>query len=175
MEAPEIVKSLLPIKTKDGIIARSLRDENISVNEKFVNYTSKINEEENSEDEYILEADCNSSVPKSSADLLARYNESLRNKKVHIGYLCSSLLENPEEKVSNFRVLFKLLEEDVLDAPLSVKKLIIVSLLEVFKDILPSYQIKHQDSGNVKCKYIPYVDASMAMEETTANSKFKHH
>lgn len=154
MEAPEIVKNLLPIKTKEGIITRSILDKNISVNEKLVEDTSTINEEENSEDEYILDTDYNNSVPKSSADLLVRYNESLRNKKVHIGYLCSSLLENPEEKVLNFKVLFKLLEEDVLDASLSIRKLIIVSLLEVFKDILPSYEIKHQDSGNVKCKHI---------------------
>ncbi|KRT86468.1 hypothetical protein AMK59_2643, partial [Oryctes borbonicus] len=104
------------------------------------------------DDEYVLDDDTGSTMPQSTADLLARYVESLRNKKVHIGYLCSSLLENPEERIGNFKVLFKIFDDETVNASLSIKKLIIISLLEVFKDILPSYQIKFQDNKSVKLK-----------------------
>lgn len=35
---------------------------------------------------------------------------------------------------------------------LTVRKLAAISLLEVFKDILPDYQITQQDFGETKCE-----------------------
>lgn len=107
-----------------------------------------------SKHEYMLDTDIDSPIPQSTTDLLAIYSNSLRNRKIHIGYLCSSLLENPEEKISNFRIIFQILEDEAIEASLSIKKVIVVSLLEVFTDILPSYQIKQQDAKNIKCKYV---------------------
>lgn len=153
LEEPQHVKHLLPIKTKEGIVTRSFVDTNeIESSEDTI--SNKLNTS-NEDDEYILDCD-DSVVPQSMAGLLAHYSHSLRNKKIHIGYLCSNLLENPEDRISNFRTLFKILDDEAIDASLSIKKLIVVSLLEVFKDILPSYQIKVQDTTSVKCKYLHF-------------------
>lgn len=96
--------------------------------------------------------DFDPSVPITTADMLAAREEALRTRKIHIGTLCSGLLENPEEKITNFRTLLQIMEEDTAEVYFTVRKLATVSLLEVFKDLLPSYQIKHHETGEVKCK-----------------------
>lgn len=45
-----------------------------------------------------------------------------------------------------------MMKEDVPDLRITVCKLVMVSLLEVFKDVIPTYQIKHQDTPGVLCK-----------------------
>lgn len=35
----------------------------------------------------------------------------------------------------------------------TIKKLVTLTLLEVFKDLLPSYQLKHDQYDGVKCKF----------------------
>lgn len=37
---------------------------------------------------------------------------------------------------------------------ITAQKLVLVSLLEVFKDLLPDYQIKHQNDQKVKRRFI---------------------
>lgn len=44
------------------------------------------------------------------------------------------------------------MKEDAPDLRITVCKLVMVSLLEVFKDVIPNYQIKHQDTPGVLCK-----------------------
>lgn len=45
-----------------------------------------------------------------------------------------------------------MMNEDAPDLRFTVCKLVTVSLLEVFKDVIPTYQIKHQDTPGVLCK-----------------------
>jgi len=45
-----------------------------------------------------------------------------------------------------------MMNEDAPDLRITVCKLVMVSLLEVFKDVIPTYQIKHQDTPGVLCK-----------------------
>lgn len=94
------------------------------------------------------------SKPISAAQLLAVRSEVLRQKKIHIGTLSSGLLENPEEKIMNLKTLLNIMDEETPEVYLTIRKLVIVSMLEVFKDILPSYEIKHINSEGVKCEYI---------------------
>lgn len=91
--------------------------------------------------------------PISTIQLLASRNQALYDRKLHIGILSSGFLENPEEKVTNLRTLLNLLDEEIPEIHYSVKKLVIISLLEIFKDILPSYEIKSFSQEGVKCKY----------------------
>lgn len=123
--------------------------------------TSEIEgEEENSEQneleiskEYSLEdSRVDLSKPISAAQLLTVRNEALRQKKIHIGTLSSGLLENPEEKIMNLKTLLDIMDDETPEVYLTVRKLVIVSLTEVFKDILPSYEIKHVNNEGVKCK-----------------------
>lgn len=84
--------------------------------------------------------------------MLAKRHEILRNKKIEIGSLSAGLLESPEDKVSNFRSLLNIIDEEIEGVYFTVRKLAVVALLEVFKDILPSYQLKPEIVQGVKCK-----------------------
>jgi len=53
------------------------------------------------------------------------------------------------------------MNEEAPELRITVCKLVTVSLLEVFKDVIPSYQIKHQDNPGVKCKECLQYDGSI--------------
>lgn len=109
-------------------------------------------ESEEEAEEYTFDDGTDASKPVSTAELLAKRHEVLRNKKIEIGSLSAGLLESPEDKVSNFRNLLNIIDEEIEGVYFTVRKLAVVSLLEVFKDILPSYQLKPQIVDGVKCK-----------------------
>lgn len=94
-----------------------------------------------------------SSEPISTIQLLASRNQVLQQRRIDIGILSSGFLENSEEKISNLRTLLGMLDEDIPELHYTVKKLIIMSLLEIFKDVLPSYEIKNIRQEAVKRKY----------------------
>ncbi|CAG9762116.1 unnamed protein product [Ceutorhynchus assimilis] len=153
------VKALLPIKTKKGFVHKEIVEDIIEEEQpkKATIQKADIVETEENESEVeeiftLQETDIDLSKPISATQLLAARNEALRQKKIHIGTLSSGLLENPEEKVTNLRSLIKLLDDDVPETYFTVKKLVIVSLLEVFKDILPDYELKNFNPENVKLK-----------------------
>lgn len=157
---PVKLKSLLPIKTKDGIIRQTVVDEDENMNDDGIemNENGIQNDVEGplSEDEdfsLIEDSKFDLSKPILTAQLLAARTETLNEKKLQIGFLSANILENPEEKLSNLRVLLKMFDDVTPEVYLSVRKLVVVSLLEVFKDLLPSYQIKLQEKNKeVKCK-----------------------
>lgn len=148
------LKNLLPIKTKSGIVPRVIVDKNEQIDTipPAIEKESDKNEESEPEEMFILQnEEFDPSKPVTTADLLASREKMLRLKKIHIGTLSAGLLENPEEKIMNFKTLLTIMTEDTAQVFLTVKKLATVSLLEVFKDILPSYPIKQQDTGDIKC------------------------
>lgn len=82
---------------------------------------------------------------------MACRKEVLRSKRLQIGLLSSTLLETPEIKCENFKTLLELMEDTNPEVYITVRKLATVSLLEVFKDLLPSYQILHIQQEGLKC------------------------
>lgn len=107
---------------------------------------------ESEEETEFTFVDDDSGKPVSTAELLAIRHETLRSKKIEIGSLSAGLLESPEDKISNFRNLLNIIDEKIEGVYFSVRKLAVVALLEVFKDILPSYQLKPEINKGVKCK-----------------------
>ena len=89
----------------------------------------------------------------STTELFSLYNTQLQTQKIKIGSLCSKILENPNERIGDFKTLFQIMNESNTETFSSVRKLVLVSMLEVFKDILPSYQIRKQELDGVKCKF----------------------
>lgn len=69
--------------------------------------------------------------------------EELNRQKYRIGIICSGILEKPEDKMKNFKALFDLMGEKNNDDfnLFSVRKISMLSILEVFKDIIPEYRI----------------------------------
>lgn len=146
-------KTLLPIKTKTGIVQRSI--EKIDDEENIVKEESAQTEQHNEDEEndYVFQDnDLDITKPITTAQLLATREEALKLKKLHIGTLSSGLLETPEAKITNFRTLLQILDDTSIEVFSSVRKLAVISLLEVFKDLLPSYQIQIKEKTAVKFK-----------------------
>lgn len=142
------MKPLLPIKTKHGVIPQSMVAE--EAEEELSDDTDESVSGETEEFTFVEDADAGK--PVSTAELLAKRHEVLRNKKIEIGSLSAGLLESPEDKTSNFRNLLNIIDEEVEGVYFTVRKLAVVALLEVFKDILPSYQLKPHIIDGAKCK-----------------------
>lgn len=79
----------------------------------------------------------------STADLLILREQEVNRQKYRIGIICSGILEKPDDKMKNFKALFELTAERNNDEPnlFSIRKIAMLSILEVFKDIIPEYRI----------------------------------
>lgn len=79
----------------------------------------------------------------STADLLILREQEVNRQKYRIGIICSGILEKPDDKMKNFKALFELMGEKHNEQAnlFSVRKMAILSVLEVFKDIIPEYRI----------------------------------
>lgn len=149
-------RHLLPVKTALGLEKRTV-EEDIEEEEedgKQEQFFIKSEEDKSSDSEFeVGEAEKDSfSRPMSTAEILALREQSLAQYKLQIGVLSSSLLEDPQLKIKNIALLLDLMKNCQPELQLTVRKLIMVSLTEVFKDIVPGYQIKHQDDPTVRLK-----------------------
>ncbi|XP_013776685.1 nucleolar complex protein 3 homolog [Limulus polyphemus] len=134
------VKHLLPIKDKYGIIPKMTVVTNKKVDEevsicvmKDIAGESEVNgEQKQSEVKRQL----------SLVELYAERQKKLHERRQKIGLLASSVVENPEENLRNLKELVLLMGEKDPEIFLSSRKLAALSLLEIFRDILPSYKIR---------------------------------
>lgn len=149
---------LLPIKTKLGeLITRTTE---VEVKKKPKQVQEDSDDEENAEDEVmdsdddiinekpLDQTDLSASLNKiSTTDLLILREQEINRQKYRIGIICSGILEKPEDKMKNFNSLFELMDERLNDTLnlFSIRKIATMSLLEVFKDILPEYRIGQID------------------------------
>ncbi|XP_014661540.1 PREDICTED: nucleolar complex protein 3 homolog [Priapulus caudatus] len=78
----------------------------------------------------------------STVQLYADRQRKLAAKKLSIGNLASSIIEDPEENVGKLKQLRMTLYEQDPNIMVTVKKWAMMSLLEVFKDITPGYRIR---------------------------------
>lgn len=173
------VRMLLPVKTTKGVIKKRIIEEKI-VDENV----EKVNEENPEDAEEEIPADSDEEAladfePEvedkeeiSTIELYACREEVLRSRKFKIGLLASSLLENPEEKKGNFKALLELMDERNPEVYITVRKLATVSLLEVFKDLLPSYHLNQTKEDGIM--YKKQTLALFNYEETLLHS-YKHY
>ncbi|PRP75965.1 nucleolar complex protein [Planoprotostelium fungivorum] len=79
-------------------------------------------------------------IEQASDEILELDPGARRNR---IAAACSLITRNPQENINSFKILFKFLElsEDLKDDVISLK-LVLGSLLAVFIDVLPSYEIR---------------------------------
>lgn len=165
------MKELLPIKTKTGVVPRQVEDSKKKVfmpeseseddDDEDMEVESE-DEEPNSEDDSdkeIIEGSKNGKTQKkkllSATELLLEREQELQRNKFRIGVICSGLLEKPEEKVKNIGALIDLMVEYGSDKErnlLSTRKLAMISLVEVFKDIVPDYKVGVVDLEQQKVK-----------------------
>ena len=123
-------RHLLPIKTKQGIVEQSIE----------VDYQSSDEEDKDGEDEDAKEEE--EDAPKSMAEMYARRRQKLEDLKSLIGSSSSNILENPDERMEHISAVLKLYNTLTPDIFITGFKLISASLVELFKDLAPGFEIK---------------------------------
>lgn len=123
----------LPIKTKSGQLIKNvhtLEDEK----------KDKIEESEVVEEKNSIEIE--DEKPKSALDIIREKKDFFDKSKSRIAYLCRGILENPHGEMKKLKELRQMLTIGNVKQSFILRKLIIVSLCEIFKDIVPGYKIR---------------------------------
>ncbi|KAK2703683.1 hypothetical protein QYM36_017977 [Artemia franciscana] len=128
------VKALLPIKTKEGLIPQSMEVEEKEEQEV----------EEREKEEEI--------VPLTAAEMFALRQKKLIEAKVAIGALSSNVLESPEENIGNMANILDYFEKPDLELCLTVRKMAAFSMVALFIDLAPGYEIIHTNQPGKKLK-----------------------
>ncbi|MEE6485627.1 hypothetical protein FKM82_014353 [Ascaphus truei] len=134
MEPEKELIHLLPIKDKRGIIPQSM--------EKPVIPTEDEDEEEEMEVQETEDLRQEPRLILTTEELLLVRRTKLQEKKTQIALLASSILADPENSVKKLKELRAMLMEQDPAVAVTVRKLVMISLMEVFKDITPSYKIR---------------------------------
>uniref|UniRef100_UPI00398EAEDA nucleolar complex protein 3 homolog n=1 Tax=Pristiophorus japonicus TaxID=55135 RepID=UPI00398EAEDA len=126
---------LLPIKDKRGIIPQSIKRP-ILMEEGGEEEMTEVNQQHEevaaSEPLQMLTTD----------ELLLLRRKTLQEKKIHIATLASSIMTEPDNNIKKLKELRSMLMEKDPNVAVTVRKLVMVSLLELFKDITPFYRIR---------------------------------
>lgn len=138
MEEKEVIH-LLPIKDKTGVIPQSI--------ERVIKQPPEEQDEEEEEAANESEEFEHEGEPESTVALTAEQREKLRvhkinEKKLHIAGLGSAIISNPYSNIKRVKELRGMLMESDPCVAVTVRKLVMVSLMEIFKDITPSYRIR---------------------------------
>ncbi|XP_038155661.1 nucleolar complex protein 3 homolog [Cyprinodon tularosa] len=139
VEEKEMIQ-LLPIKDKSGVIPRSM--------EKVKPHPKDKEEEENDEEpaetaEQQEEEGASSSYMGLTPEERERYRvHTLKMKKQRIASLASAIISDPLNNTKRMKELRGMMMESDPSVAVSVRKMVMVSLMEVFKDIAPTYKIR---------------------------------
>ncbi|XP_038554074.1 nucleolar complex protein 3 homolog isoform X1 [Micropterus salmoides] len=136
-EEKEVIH-LLPIKDKTGVIPQSV--------ERVVKKQPEEEDEEEDAADQPQEFE-NEGEPESAAALTAEQREKLRvhkinQRKLSIASLGSAIISDPYSNMKRVKELRGMLMESDPCVAVTVRKLVMVSLMEIFKDITPSYRIR---------------------------------
>ncbi|XP_074731034.1 nucleolar complex protein 3 homolog [Strix uralensis] len=125
---------LLPIKDKGGIIPQTMEKPVLNVAQ---------NEEEDTEEMEEAEDFNEEPLPVlTPEEMAAQRRQKLQERKMHIAALASAILSEPDNNIKKLKELRAMLMEQDPNVAVIVRKLVMVSLMEIFKDIAPSYKIR---------------------------------
>nr|XP_020513097.1 nucleolar complex protein 3 homolog [Labrus bergylta] len=135
-EEKEVIH-LLPIKDKTGVIPQSF--------ERAVKKKPEEDEEEDEAEEPQEEE--HEEEPESLLALTAEEREQLRvekmnERKLMIARLGSAVISEPHSNIKRLKELRGMLMEADPCVAVTVRKLVMVSLMEIFKDITPTFKIR---------------------------------
>lgn len=143
---------LLPIKTKDGGIV-SRRGEIVAKTKRRKiadeNAVETVAEESTKPAESLVKPEIR------TTDMILERDEEIERQKFYIGVMCASILESPETKTKNLSALLDLIAPATQCGKVNmfvVRKLAMISMVEVFKDIVPEYRLGIIDTESQKLK-----------------------
>uniref|UniRef100_A0A1A8LCJ6 Nucleolar complex protein 3 homolog n=2 Tax=Nothobranchius pienaari TaxID=704102 RepID=A0A1A8LCJ6_9TELE len=136
MQEKEVIH-LLPIKDKSGVIPQSM--------ERVVEKPPEPEEEDDDADQPDEEE--SEGASSCYVGLTPEQREQLRNQKLNgkkhcIANLASAIVSDPTNNMKCVKELRGMLMEADPSVAVSVRKLVMVSLMEIFKDIAPTYRIR---------------------------------
>uniref|UniRef100_A0A3B5MRX5 Nucleolar complex protein 3 homolog n=1 Tax=Xiphophorus couchianus TaxID=32473 RepID=A0A3B5MRX5_9TELE len=140
MEEKEVIQ-LLPIKDKDRVIPRSIERGNFHVTYYLLFTTTYFDYE----------------APPSHMELTPEEREQFRIqtlniKKQRIASMASAIISDPLNNMKRVKELRGMMMEADPSVAVSVRKMVMVSLMEVFKDIAPTYRIRPLTSAEKNTK-----------------------
>ncbi|XP_065527979.1 nucleolar complex protein 3 homolog [Lathamus discolor] len=124
---------LLPIKDKGGIIPQTVEKPVLS---------GAQDEEEDTEMEDAEDFNEEPLPVLTPEEMAAQRRQKLQERKMHIAALASAILSDPDNNIKKLKELRAMLMEQDPNVAVIVRKLVMVSLMEIFKDIAPSYKIR---------------------------------
>ncbi|KAM6347183.1 nucleolar complex protein 3 homolog isoform 2-T2 [Alca torda] len=125
---------LLPIKDKGGIIPRTMEKPVLNVAQDEEEDTEEMEEAEDFNEEPLPVL--------TPEEMAAQRRQKLQERKMHIAALASAILSEPDNNIKKLKELRGMLMEQDPNVAVIVRKLVMVSLMEIFKDIVPSYKIR---------------------------------
>lgn len=145
---------LLPIKDKRGVIPQTL--------ERVV---TRQEEEEPEEEEE--EPQQEQEVDDQSEALLSPEHRALRltQRKQQVAALASAIVADPHNNMKRLKELRGMLSETDPSVAVTVKKLVMLSLMEVFKDIAPTFKIRPLSATERNAKVKKETQALREFEE----------
>jgi len=166
---------LLPIKDKQNRLIQRV-GERVAVDEE--EEEEEIEEVEETEapkgfedDEGFESGTASSSAPVEAPPPRMTAHEAIEwrkrqiaKRKQKIALLCTSIVERPEERMGKLKDLRMMMNADDGDPRLgfTVKKFVMLSMLEIFKDVIPSYRIRalteQEKSQRMKKETLALVD-----------------
>ncbi|XP_069756673.1 nucleolar complex protein 3 homolog [Narcine bancroftii] len=126
---------LLPFKDKSGLIPHSV-EKPVAMEEEAEDVTEVVIPQ----NEQVAEMEPLQMLTMEERLLLRK--KTLEEKKICIASLASSILTAPDNNIKKLKELRSMLMEKDPHVAITVRKLVMVSLMEVFKDITPSYRIR---------------------------------
>uniref|UniRef100_A0A672JB15 Nucleolar complex protein 3 homolog n=1 Tax=Salarias fasciatus TaxID=181472 RepID=A0A672JB15_SALFA len=142
IEQKEVIH-LLPIKDKTGLIPQSIQKP----------VSQKEEEEEEEEDDEDAGA-AESMEGLTAEEREQRRAQKIQEKKLRIAALGSAVISDPISNVRRVKELRGMLMEADPSVAVTVRKLVMVSLMEIFKDVAPTYRIRPltEDEKTTKVK-----------------------
>ncbi|XP_077487122.1 nucleolar complex protein 3 [Amblyomma americanum] len=139
------VRMLLPVKTKHGIVQKTqvlTREDNpVSDEEQQDRSDSEGYEDEQAESLHAAKVLPELKVPRTPVKSLSEKYRQLQDVKQKIGSLASAIVEDPQDKVGHLKELVALLRDGAPGVSHIVQRLAALTLLEVFRDVVPGYAI----------------------------------
>ncbi|KAJ0016302.1 hypothetical protein NQD34_014592 [Periophthalmus magnuspinnatus] len=150
-EEKEVIH-LLPIKDKRGVVPQSV--------ERVIERKEE-EEEEEEEEEPQQEQEVT-----DQPDLSPEHRElRLTQRKQQMAALASAVIADPHTTIKRLKELRSMLSEPDPSIAVTVKKLVMVSLMEVFKDITPTYKIRPLSTTEKSAKVKKETQALREFEE----------
>ncbi|XP_060795527.1 nucleolar complex protein 3 homolog [Neoarius graeffei] len=148
-EEKEVIH-LLPIKDKHGLIPQTMEK---PVVQKAPEEDEQEEASDRDESEQAME-EAQNFLTLTPEEQLKLRSQKLMERKLHIASLGSVILADPNSNIKKLKELRAMLMETDPCMAVTVRKLVMVSLMEIFKDIVPSYRIRPltEEEKNTKVK-----------------------